>query len=249
MSALKLEMKRIRRQHRTREIVRFWFEIYQALKCNAYLRETLRLESALQGSEQKYRLWGNVTGTTEFEQWWKEHRESFIEAPSVQVLTSDKIERKPKHLYLSISLEKAPTKLLAALKGKIQQEQARQGMRLDGQKQKFRRQAAVRYNEATQIHLPSFREEYRFFRYFYIRQLFGPDAKHEWLGDDTDAKYGGIELWKKAADYYQGKKKPKFLKFSKTPTGKQRASALKALRRYIKRLELYCERVASGQFP
>jgi hypothetical protein len=120
---------------------------------------------------------------------------------------------------------------------------------LDGQRQKFRRQAAVRYNEATQIHLPSFREQYRFFKYFYIPRLFGPAVSREWLGAEKDAKYGGIKLWQKAVAYYRGKKKPKFLKFAKPPMGKQRVSALKALRRYIKRLELYCERVASGQFP
>jgi hypothetical protein len=117
MSALKPEKKRIRRQRRTKEIVRFWFAIYQALKCNDYLRGVLELESALRDSAPKYRLWGDVTKTTEFEQWWRKYRDSFIEAPSVQVITSDKIERKPKQLYVSISLEKAPAKLLAALKG------------------------------------------------------------------------------------------------------------------------------------
>ena len=81
------------------------------------MRGVLELESALRDSAPKYRLWGDVTKTTEFEQWWRKYRDSFIEAPSVQVITSDKIERKPKQLYVSISLEKAPAKLLAALKG------------------------------------------------------------------------------------------------------------------------------------
>lgn len=238
-------MTRTHRPRQTKEIIRFWWTIYRELTCNQRMRRVLGLEVALRHSRSRYQAWGTITAQTEFEEWWKEHRTKFIEEPSIQELSDDTIVRKPKHLYVSINLEKSVSRLLAALKGHIQRGQTKQGLEAIGQKRKFRRQASVRYNERVQIHLPTFREEYRFFKYVYAPLLFGPTDS--WIGDEGDAKGAGIKLWKKTEAYYRGKKKPKFLQGS--VNGKPTPSALRTLRRYVQRLKLLCGRVAFGKFP
>jgi len=240
-------MKRIRRPRRTKEIVRFWWEIYRELKCNRRLAAGLELEKAIADSKEKYLPWGDVTVET-FEAWWKSHREMFIEQPSVEEIRDAAFERKPHHLYLAINLEKPPSKLIPPIKERIKRLQKAHGLLRENHKRKAKqRQAQFRYNERTEIHLPTFREQYRFFKYVYIPVLYPHGAYHHWGQQKMESSGGGQKLWKAAVRYYRGKKKPKYLRLSGAPT--PTATALRNLRRYVQRLNTLCERVASGQFP
>lgn len=232
-------MKRIRRPRQTKEIIRFWWEIYRELVRNRRLVIGLELSAAMRANRERYRAWNDVTAVT-FEAWWGTHRQLFIEAPSVEELTMTEFTRKPHHLYLAINLAKPPSKLLPHIAERITRLQTKQALLRDGHKRKSKRQATVRYNEATEIHLPTFREQYRFFKYVYIPELYPSSLDH--LKDSLGA---GKKLWNAAATHYKGKKKPKYLQLSATPT----PTALRNLRRYVQRLDLLCARVAAGQFP
>ena len=187
----------------------------------------------------QYRSWGDVTTVT-FEAWWKAHRELFIEASSVEELTHAEFTRKPNHLYLAINLTKPPSKLIPQITERITRLQTKQALLRDGHKRKSKRVAECRYNEATEIHLPTFREQYRFFKYVYIPELY--PASLDQLKDSLGA---GKKLWNAAVKHYKSKKKPKYLRLSATPT----PTTLRNLRRYVQRLDLLVARVAAGQFP
>lgn len=240
-------MPRIRRPRKTKEIICFWWEIYRELMWNKRLRVELGVTDAMDAHRERYREWGDVTKTT-FEVWWNEHRELFIEEPSVQELSGDKIERREKHLYLAINLMKTQDKLIPQIKDRIERYQQQQGLLRDGHKRKSLRKAQFLYNEKTEIHLPTFREQYRFFKYVYVPEFY-PRSSHEQWGKMDFSSQGGQKLWKAAAKYYRGKKKPKYLRFSGDLTPTQRQTALRNLRRYIQRINSLCEHVASGQFP
>ena len=239
-------MTRIRRPRKTKEIIRFWWEIYRELMCNRRLRGGLGVTDVMDQYADRYRVWGDVTKTT-FEMWWKEHRELFIEEPSVQELSGDKIERKDKHLYLAINLTKTLSKLIPQIQERIKRYQMQQGLLLGGHKRKSKRQAQFRYNEQTEIHLPTFREQHRFFKNVYIPELYPHGSSQQW--GKLDSLGAGRKLWQAASKYYRGKKKPKYLRLSGALTPTQQQTALRNLRRYVQRLDLLCERVAHGQFP
>lgn len=240
-------MKRIRRPRETKEIVRFWWEIYRELKRNKRLRVGLNLDDAMRARSEFYRAWGDVAKPT-FEEWWRAHRTLFIEAPSVEEVPGAAFERKQYHLYLAINLQKPPSKLVPQIAERIRRLQKRQALLREGCKRKSRRQAQFRYNEATEIHLPTFREQYRFFKYVYIPEFY-PRTLANYGKAKMDSLGAGRKLWAATMQYYRGKKKPKYLRLydSLTPTHKQ--TALRNLRRYVQRLDMLCARVAHGQFP
>lgn len=233
---------RIRRPRKTKEIICFWWEIYRELVRNKRLCSERGVTDTMDECRERYRAWGDVTKTT-FDAWWKEHRELFIEEPSIQELSGDKIERREKHLYIAVNLTKPCSKLIPQIEERIKRYQEQQGLLRIGHKRKSKRQAQFRYNEGTEIHLPTFREQYRFFKYVYIPELYtGGVRKMDSLG-------AGRKLWKAAAKYYRGKKKPKYLRLSGSLTPTQQQTTLRNLRRYVQRLDLLCVRVAHGQFP
>ena len=240
-------MTRIRRPRNTKEIICFWWEIYRELVWNTRLCGGLGVTDAMDLYRDRYRAWGDVTKTT-FEAWWNEHRELFIEEPSVQELSGDKIERREKHLYLAINLTKVPSKLIPQIKERIERHQKQQGLLRVGHKRKSKRQAQFRYNEQTEIHLPTFREQYRFFKYVYVPEFYPRSSQAQWGKMDYSSQ-GGQKLWKAAEKYYRGKKKPKYLRFSDDLTPTQRQTALRNLRRYVQRINSLCEHVAHGVFP
>ncbi len=237
-------MKRMRRPRKTKEIVRFWWDIYRELNRNKRLRAELKLDDAMDAHSEFYRAWGDVTKPT-FEAWWKEHRELFIEAPSVTEVSGAAFERKPNHLYLAINCAKPYSKLVPQIKDRIKRLQKSQTLLLEGRKRKSKRQAKFRYNEATEIHLPTFREQYRFFKYVYVPERYPRGSYREWGKHQMDSLGAGTKLWRAAAKHYKGKKKPKYLRLSDTPT----PTTLRNLRRYVQRINTLCERVAHGQFP
>jgi hypothetical protein len=237
-------MQRIRRPRNTREIIRFWWAIYRELQCNRRLVGGLALEKAMADSNEKYRPWGDLTAET-FDAWWKSHREMFIEQPSVEDISKAPFDRKPHHLYLSINLQKPPSKLIPPIMERIKRLQKAHGLLRENHKRKARRQAQFRYNEGAEIHLPTFREQYRFFKYVYIPVLYPRGNYQHWGKQEMESTGGGQKLWKAAVRYYRGKKKPQYLRLSGAPT----PSTLRNLRRYIQRINILCERVAHGQFP
>jgi hypothetical protein len=216
--------------------------------CNKRLCGGLGVIDAMDLHRDRYRRWGDVTKIS-FETWWKEHRELFIEEPSVQDLSGDKIERREKHLYLAINLTKPAYKLIPQIQDRITRLQQAGGYLQDGHKRKSKRQAQFPYDERTEIHLPTFREQYRFFKYVYIPELYPPGSYRDWRDRPMDSLGAGQKLWEATAKYYRGKKKPKYLRFSSDLTPVQRQTALRNLRRYVHRINSLCEHVAHGQFP
>lgn len=237
-------MKRIRRPRKTKEIIRFWWEIYRELVRNKRLVAELELAEAMEAHKERYRAWGDVTQTT-FEAWWVKKRDLFIEQPSVKELSGETIERKPDHLYLAINLKKPYSKLIPKITERITRLQKAKALLQEGKKRKSKRQAQVCYNDDAEIHLPTFREQFRFFKYVYVPERYPRGSYREWGKHQMDSLGAGTKLWRAAAKHYKGKKKPKYLRLSDTPT----PTALRNLRRYVQRINTLCERVAHGQFP
>jgi len=247
-------MKRIRRPRDTKEIVAFWWDIYQALVTNRRLLGGLITENSPTTTkapdlddvfEDKrktfYEPWGDVTNMT-FEAWWKFHRDMFIEEGAIQEVPNEKISRSPTRLYVSINLKKPHSKLISQLREWIVKRQKKQGLLQSG-KRKSKREARFRYNERTEIHLPTFRELHRFFKYVYLPVLY-PTG-----GQGGDQEMIGMNLWKAALRHYSGKPKPKYLRLGSNLTPVQKTSVLRTLRRYVVRLDDMCRHVAYGQFP
>lgn len=260
-------MKRIRRPRDTKEIVAFWWEIYRALVTNSRLLGGLLpttkdpdsktpktiepdsktpkvhdLDDAFKDKRKTfYGPWGDVTNTT-FEAWWKLHRDMFIEEAAIQEVPNERISRSPTRLYVSINLKKPPSKLIPQLTDWIVKGQRKQGL-LQSSKRKSKREARFRYNERTEIHLPTFRELRRFFKYVYLPELYPP------RGIGGGQEMIGINLWEAARRRYYGKPKPKYLRLGSDLSPMQRASVLRTLRRYVVRLDDMCRHVAHGVFP
>lgn len=247
-------MKRIRRPRDTKEIVRFWWEIYRALVTNSRLLGGLITENSSATTKAPdlddvfkdkrktfYGPWGDVTNTT-FEAWWKLHRDMFIEEAAIQEVPNERIPRSPTRLYVSINLKKPPSKLISQLTDWIAKRQIKQGL-LQSSKRKSKREARFRYNERTEIHLPTFRELRRFFKYVYLPELYPP------LGKGGGQEMIGMNLWNAARRRYRGKLKPKYLRLGSNVPPRQMTSVLRTLKRYVVRLDDMCRRVASGQFP
>ena len=245
--------ERIRRPRETKEIIAFWWEIYRALVTNKRLlgglptANTPDLDDVFKVKRKTYyEPWGDVTNTT-FDAWWRLHREKCIEEAAIQEIPNEKIERTPTRLYLSINLKKPKSTLLDKLEEWIVERQTRQGLLKVG-KRKPKREALIRYNEAMQIHLPTFREQYRFFKYVYLPELYPTGNLQQVTGEMSNV--AGMNLWKAAQRYYRGKPKPKYLKLGNSNlTRVQKESALRTLRRYVIRLDDMCRHVAHGQFP
>lgn len=247
-------MKRIRRPRDTKEIVEFWWEIYRALVMNTRLLGGLIPEDSAATTEapdlndvfedkQKtfYAPWGDVTTTT-FEAWWKTHRDMFIEEAAIQEVPNETTTRSPTRLYVSINLKKPHSKLIPKLTEWIVERQKKQGLLQSG-KRKSQREALFKYDEETEIHLPTFREQFRFFKYVYIPELYtGGMRKMDSLG-------AGRKLWKASLRHYRGKPKPKYLRLGSNLTPVQKASVVRTLRRYVVRLDDMCRHVVHGQFP
>ena len=247
-------MKRIRRPRDTKEIVTFWWEIYKALVTNPRLlggllpttidptSKGLDLIDTFKVKRQKfYEPWGDVANTT-FETWWKLHRHMFIEEAAIQEVPNEKISRSPTHLYVSINLKKPHTKLISQLREWIVKRQTKQELLQIG-KRKSNREAKFRYNEWKEIHLPTFRDQYRFFKYVYLPVLY------PLRGQGGDLEMIGMNLWKAALRHYRGKPKPKYLRLGSNLTPVQKASVVRTLRRYVVRLDDMCRHVVHGQFP
>jgi hypothetical protein len=245
VSVEETEKKRIRRPRDTKEIVAFWWEIYRALVMNSRVLGGVGGEDIKDAFEDKrksfYGPWGDVSNST-FEAWWKIHRNMFIEEAAIQEVPNEKISRSPTRLYVSINLKKPHSKLIPQLREWIVARQTKQGLLQSG-KRKSRRKARFRYNERTEIHLPTFRELHRFFKYVYLPELYPPQGK----GGDQEMK--GMNLWKAALRHYRGKPRPKYLRLGNNLTPEQKASVLRTLRRYVVRLDDMCRHVAYGQFP
>jgi len=244
--------KRIRRPRDTKEIVAFWWEIYRALVMNNRILGRLMTPDGpdlrdVFDEKQKtfYDPWGDVINTT-FEAWWKLHRHMFIEEAAIQEVPNEKTARSSTRLYVSINLKKSASKLARKLGKWIVERQRKQGL-LDNGKVKPKREARFRYDEEMQIHLPTFREEYRFFKYVYLPEIYPTGGLPQGKAGLSEA--AGMNLLKAAQRHYRGKPKPKFLKLESGLTPVQKASALRALRRYVLRLDKMCRRVAHGQFP
>ena len=239
-------MKRIRRPRDTKEIVAFWWEIYRALVMNSRLLGGVGGEDIKDVFKDKrktfYEPWGDVTNETKFEAWWKLHRDMFIEKAAIQEVPNEMITRSSTRLYVSINLKKPHSKLTSKLTDWIVERQTKQGLLQDG-KLKSKREVRFRYNERTQIHLPTFRELHRFFMHVYLPELYPPG------GQGGDQEMIGMNLWKKALQHYRGKQKPKYLRLGNNLTPEQKASVLRTLRRYVVRLDDMCRHVAYGQFP
>jgi hypothetical protein len=252
-------MKRVRRPRDTKEIVEFWWEIYQALVTNRRLSGVLISENSATTTTAPdlrdvfkdkrktfYAPWGDVTNASNFEAWWRQHREMFIEEAAIQEVPNEKISRSPTRLYVSINLKKPHTKLTSQLTDWIVKRQAKQGLLQSG-KRKSRREVQFRYSEETEIHLPTFRELRRFFKYVYLPELYPTGNLQKGKGEDLEMI--GMNLWKAALRQYRGKPKPKYLRLGNNLTPVQNASVLRTLRRYVVRLDDMCRHVAHGQFP
>ncbi len=257
-------MTRVRRPRDTQEIVAFWWEIYRALVKDSRLvgrflpttndpdsKTPKAIDSTTKGpylddvfkDKRKtfYEPWGDVTNTT-FEAWWKLHREMFIEEAAIQEVPNETITRSPTRLYVSINLNKPHSKLTSQLSEWIVKRQTKQGLLRSG-KRKSRREARFRYNERTEIHLPTFRELHRFFKYVYLPELVSTGGQ----GGGQEMK--GMNLWKATRRNFSGKLKPKYLRLGSNLTPVQKASVLKNLGRYVERLDDMCRHVANGMFP
>jgi hypothetical protein len=215
-------------------------------KTNDPATKTLDLRDAFKVKRQTfYEPWGDVINTT-FEAWWKLHRDMFIEEASIQEVPNEKISRSTTRLYVSINLKKPPSKLISQLREWIVGRQTKQGL-LQSSKRKSKREARFRYNERTEIHLPTFREQYRFFKYVYLPELYPTGNLQERKGVELEMM--GMNLWKAALRHYRGKPKPKYLRLGSNLTPVQKTSVLRTLRRYVVRLDDMCRHVAHGQFP
>lgn len=272
MSTQKLKQKgtkRIRRTRDTQEIVRFWWTIYRELVTNRRLlgglletydrmkkgskRRDLDLYTVFMNNREKekekgfYAPWGDVTQVT-FVAWWKDHRELFIEEPIIQKVPNEGVERAKDRLYVSLNLKKPHYKLLSALRSYILAEQKRLGLcQFDTSavhsKRKAKREVKFRYNEDPEIHLPTFRELYRFFTTVYVPVLYSDQA------DLTGDVMKGKTLLTATRRQFAGKPMPAYLQLSRTATPQQQRSVLKTLRRYVLKLDSLCVRVALGEFP
>ena len=246
--------KRIRRSRDTQEIVRFWWTIYRELIVNRRLRgglseKNLDLEETFKRKRKEfYAAWGDVTQTT-YVAWWKKHREMFIEEAAIQSVANEVTTRSASRLYVSINLKKSHSALLRTLSSYIVTEQKKRGLAqqdrsvADRSKRIGKREAQFRYNERTEIHLPTFRALYNFFRFVYVEVLYKDQA------DLTGDVMKGQTLLDATKRRYAGKAMPKYLQLNRTATQQQRRSVLRTLRRYVLKLDDLVLRVASGQFP
>lgn len=239
--------KRARRPRYSRRItsrktkVYFWWEIYRTLLKFPRLVERLGLDRALERSAKFYEAWGDVT-TTDYETWWKAHRQLFLdESPKVVVLQRSHFKRQPHGLYLELNLNQKRSVLIHLVRYHLQKATQNRSL-VTGKRRNIH--TLIHFTEGAEIRVTAYRD---FLNVLQTLVAPYPEATVGELWEIAKRRYGVGNQVKKTTP-------ERFREHLASETMTQSVKLFDSgcylpVWQYRKKVQALCKAVANGKFP